>query len=328
MKKESSFPIDAVVLWVDGTDKSWAEKKNKYSSNGYLNGANRYRDLETFEYWFKLVEKNAPFFRKIFLITDHQVPNFVISDKRVEVVDHSEFIPKQYLPTFNSNVIEMSLGLLDKLSEHFVLFNDDMFLINPVDPSFFFSAVGQPTDIGVLNILQPLEYFTKLPFNNLVLLNQHFNKREVLKKHLFKFYNFKYGIRNLQTMMTMPYSSITGFFEHHQPQGMLKSNFIKLEKIFPELFSELRQHKFRTSEDYTQWLVREWNLLEGNFTPRSPKSGKVVVIKKSSDVDYLNTLLQKKIKTLVINDKDMDSKEFNVVKQKLKMVFASCVDKK
>lgn len=27
MKKESSFPIDAVVLWVDGTDKSWAEKK-------------------------------------------------------------------------------------------------------------------------------------------------------------------------------------------------------------------------------------------------------------------------------------------------------------
>lgn len=109
---------------------------------------------------------------------------------------------------------------------------------------------------------------------------------------------------------------------------MLKSNFIKLEKIFPELFSELRQHKFRTSDDYTQWLVREWNLLEGNFTPRSPKSGKVVVIKKSSDVDYLNTLLQKKIKTLVINDKDMDSKEFNVVKQKLKMVFASCVDKK
>lgn len=211
MSKDPDFPIDAVVLWVDGTDKSWAEKKNKYSSNGYLNGANRYRDLETFEYWFKLVEKNAPFFRKIFLITDHQVPNFVISDKRVEVVDHSEFIPKQYLPTFNSNVIEMSLGLLDKLSEHFVLFNDDMFLINPVDPSFFFSADGRPTDIGVLNILQPLEYFTKLPFNNLVLLNQHFNKREVLKKHLFKFYNFKYGIRNIQTMMTMPYSSITGF---------------------------------------------------------------------------------------------------------------------
>lgn len=27
MSKDPDFPIDAVVLWVDGTDKSWAEKK-------------------------------------------------------------------------------------------------------------------------------------------------------------------------------------------------------------------------------------------------------------------------------------------------------------
>lgn len=326
MKKESEFPIDAVVLWVDDTDKKWEEKKRRYSSNPILNADNRYRDLGTFEYWFKLMKKNAPFFRKVFLITDQQVPDFVIQDRRVVIVDHKNFIPKQYLPTFNTNVIEMSLGLLADLSEHFVLFNDDMFLIRPVPRSFFFSKNGAPTDIGVFNILQPTEYFTKLPFNNLVLLNQYFNKKSVLRKHLFKFFNLRYGKRNLQTLITMPYPSITGFFEHHQPQGYLKSNFIKMENRFPELFSELRTHKFRTSDDYTEWLVREWNLLEGNFVPRSPKTGSVITIRKRADTDEIKRRLGDKfLKTLVINDKEIPQDEFLVIKNELSVIFEELV---
>lgn len=326
MKKESEFQIDAVVLWVDDTDKKWEEKKRKYSSNPTLNSDNRYRDLGTFEYWFKLMEKNASFFRKIFLVTDKQVPDFIIQDKRVVIVDHENFIPKKYLPTFNTNVIEMSLGLLTDLSEHFVLFNDDMFLIKPVSRSFFFTKNGVPTDIGVFNILQPTEYFTKLPFNNLVLLNQYFNKKSVLRNNFFKYFNFKYGKRNLQTLLTMPYPSITGFFEHHQPQGYLKSNFIKMENRFPELFSELRTHKFRTSDDYTEWLVREWNLLEGNFAPRNPRTGSVITIRERADTDEIKKRLGDIfLKTLVINDKEIQQDEFLVIKNELSVIFEELI---
>lgn len=322
MSSKSPFPIDAVVLWVDDSDQNWLTKKNKYAGNKFLNAENRYRDLGTFEFWFKLVQKNAPFFRKIFLITDKQVPKFVIEDSRVVIVDHTEFIPKQYLPTFNTNVIEMSLGLLDDLSEHFVLFNDDMFLIRPVSRSFFFTPDGLPTDIGVLNILQPTEYFTKLPFNNLVLLNENFNKKSVLKKNFFKFFNLKYGVRNLQTLLTLPYSSITGFHEHHQPQGYLKSNFLKMEERYPSLFSELRTHKFRTSDDYTEWLIREWNILEGNFEPRSPETGAVVTIRKTLDTEQIRKKIRNtKLKTLVINDKEIEITDFLSIKNDLFKIF-------
>jgi hypothetical protein len=323
---ENDFPVDAVVLWVDDTDENWVKKRNKYTRNKSLNADNRYRDLGIFQYWFKLIQKNAPFFRKIFLITDNQVPNFVIEDERVILVNHTDFIPENYLPTFNTNVIEMSLGFLDDLSEHFVLFNDDMFLIKPVSKKFFFSKEGMPTDIGVFNILQPTEYFTKLPFNNLVVLNSHFSKKNVLKQHPFKFLNFRYGKRNIQTLLTLAYPSITGFFEHHQPQGYLKNNFIKMEEQFPEIFSKLRTHKFRTSDDYTEWLIREWNLLEGNFKPRSPKVGTVVTIRKSTDLKLIEKKIRnKRIRTLVINDKEMSTEEFSVVKDGLSTIFEELI---
>ena len=53
---------------------------------------------------------------------------------------HQDFIPQEYLPTFNSNVIELNLFRLEALSDKFILFNDDMFFNKPLQPSFFFTG--------------------------------------------------------------------------------------------------------------------------------------------------------------------------------------------
>ena len=43
-------------------------------------------------------------------------------------MDHREIIEQEYLPTFNSHVIEANLHKIPNLSEHFIYFNDDVFV--------------------------------------------------------------------------------------------------------------------------------------------------------------------------------------------------------
>ena len=70
------------------------------------------------------------YFRKIFIVTNGQVPNWLdTSNERIEVITHEEIFPnKSHLPTFNSNAIEMHVHRIPGLSQHFALFNDDFML--------------------------------------------------------------------------------------------------------------------------------------------------------------------------------------------------------
>ena len=68
MNKEK---IDFVILWVDGSDKNWLEEKNKYSEKREedVDGKIRYRDWDNLKYWFRGVEKFAPWVNKIYFVT-------------------------------------------------------------------------------------------------------------------------------------------------------------------------------------------------------------------------------------------------------------------
>lgn len=54
------------------------------------------------------------------------------------MVRHEDFMAPAYLPTFNINSIELNLHRIKGLSQQFVFFNDDMFLINSVVQEDFF----------------------------------------------------------------------------------------------------------------------------------------------------------------------------------------------
>ncbi|MCG5036234.1 stealth family protein [Lactiplantibacillus plantarum] len=139
-----AFPIDFVVSWVDGSDPTWVAKKNEYLTDSQKIDANnsRYRDYGLLKNWFDRVWRYAPWVNNVYLITDNQAPNWAIEDSRIITLDHEDFIPKQYLPTFNSSVIEMNLWRIDELNEHFVYFNDDMFVAQPVSREDFLHLKG------------------------------------------------------------------------------------------------------------------------------------------------------------------------------------------
>ena len=175
------FPIDFVVTWVDGSDPDWRAKKSKYdsaftTSENNMNSDKAYRELGTFKYWFRGVEKFAPWVNKVYLVTDNQQPDWldVCADKLV-VIDHKEIINNGYLPVFSSNAIEANLHNIPGLSEHFVVFNDDMYLTAPVKPTDFFSEEGLPKYNTALSPIIPKRYGTgNFQINDMEIISSNF----------------------------------------------------------------------------------------------------------------------------------------------------------
>ena len=124
--------IDFVLPWVDGADLDWLAQKRKYENSGEpmsksdadANADCRYRDFGLMRYWFRSVERYAPWVRKVFFVTCGQKPEWLDeSCPRLRLVNHADYIPADYLPTFQSNTIELNLHRIPGLSERFVLFN-------------------------------------------------------------------------------------------------------------------------------------------------------------------------------------------------------------
>ena len=141
----SSHPIDAVILWVDGSDPVLAEKRNLYLKEENKStshpGAHpsRFASSNEIRYCVLSILTFAPFIRNIFIVTDGQDPDlygevktlFPEREGILKIVDHKEIFRgyEQYLPSFNSSSIHSLIWRIDGLAENFIYFNDDVFLI-------------------------------------------------------------------------------------------------------------------------------------------------------------------------------------------------------
>ena len=145
------FPIDVVYTWVDGADPHWlAEKAVALDRFAELppheHAANeaRFANRDELRYSLRSLRYFAPWVRRVYLVTAGQLPTWLDLDQSwLTLVPHTElFDDASNLPTFNSHAIESQLHRIPGLAEHFVYFNDDMFLGRPVGPTAFFHANG------------------------------------------------------------------------------------------------------------------------------------------------------------------------------------------
>ncbi len=142
-----TFPIDVVYTWVDGTDPDWLRRRAAVTGVPYHSeaaSAARFLSRDELRYSLRSLHLYAPWVRNVYLVTDDQVPPWLErSAPGLRVVDHREiFADPSVLPTYNSHAIESQLHHIDGLSEHFLYFNDDVFLGTEVLPSDFFLANG------------------------------------------------------------------------------------------------------------------------------------------------------------------------------------------
>ena len=207
--------IDFVLAWVDGADKEWLAERRKYNpAKGADNSAARYRDWENLQYWFRGVEKFAPWVNRIYFVTCGHIPPWLnTSHPKLKLIRHSDYMKPEYLPTFNINSIELNFHRIPELSEQFVYFNDDMFLLKSVKEEDFFKD-GLPRDCCIETALVQDDIrnpFASMLMNDAALVNMHYSKREVIKKHWKKWFNPSYGKMALRNLLMLPYRVFSSF---------------------------------------------------------------------------------------------------------------------
>ena len=227
--------IDFVITWVDGNDPEWLSERDHYSLSEHKEVDNsniRFRDWGTLRYWFRGVEKFAPWVNNIFFVTWGHLPEWLdVNHPKLKIVKHSDFIPSEYLPTYNSNVIEFYFHNIDGLSEQFVYFNDDMFLINHVRPIRFFKK-GLPCDEGVIGLKPESGMFGSSVFLAMDLINKHFTPPNVFKKNKSKWFSIAYFFSSLRNYILMPRLDAFPYIVwNHLPQSFLKSVFETEDKV-------------------------------------------------------------------------------------------------
>ena len=252
--------IDFVITWVDGSDPVWdmqrqetLRKQGIFVDESLDNSTARYRDWDILKYWFRGVETFAPWVNQIHFITYGHLPKWLKEEHpKLHIVRHEDFIPAEFLPTFSSHPIEWNFHRIEWLTENYVYFNDDMFLIKKVSPEDFFRD-ERPVDMLALqpdvanadDQIMPYVYL-----NNAMVLAKYFDKRENMKKQPGAYFHpgyplmyFGYNLleEDISQYVLREYQKLSGNFV---PKNIHKfCRYFNLQPENPELVKTITKQK-------------------------------------------------------------------------------------
>ena len=219
--------VDIVVPWVNPNDAIWRSSFEFWNKNE--NGDKdpcRFRDLGTFPFWFRSVEKKCNWFNKIILVLSNksQIPKWLnINNPKLKIVYHDEFIPTDELPTFNAFVINCYLPFINFISEKYILFNDDFFVVKPILKESFFNKdciVGKYMDDKMVPVSE-----------------------------------WEHSIQNGYDLFTKTTGIKIHYRPDHGPIPHLKSiDLFVWNKLKVELTSALESSKFRKPKNISDWF--------------------------------------------------------------------------
>lgn len=262
--------IDLVCAWVDGRDLAWQAERNRYASVEDQKQTLMWRNWGLMRYWFRGVERALPWIRKVHFVTWGHLPAWLNTEHpKLHVVRHDAFMPKEYLPVFNSIPISLTLHDIHGLSEQFIYANDDMFFLDTMQPDDFFQE-SLPCDFLHLSPVteQCTSGFAHILLNNALCLNENLSYAQFLEKAEPLCFSLVYPPTILRdNKRALTFSHFPGFVNPHLPQSMLKSTY---EEVWKRARPQLRlacKQRFRSNLSYNEWLMRDWQLATGKFTP-------------------------------------------------------------
>ena len=301
----SAYPIDIVVAWVDGDDPAWRAERAKYRPETNSDSSDaRYREWGVFQYWFRRIDEYAPWVRTVHLLTWGHLPPWLNTDHpKLHIVNHKDYIPAEYLPTFSSHTIELNMHRIPGLAEHFLYFNDDMYLNSPTTPEDFF-VDGLPVDTAVLHnvtISDTVSFMPYIALNCLGIINENFDKRSILKANRGKWFSPKYGKLALHNLYLYPGKNFPGFRNFHACAPYLKSVLEEVWEKYPGILDATCRNRFRARADVNQYLFRYWQLATGKFVPGKPRFA-YLTIGEDDMRTVQSTLADKRYIEVCVND--------------------------
>jgi hypothetical protein len=297
---EADFPVDLVILWVDGSDLSFRETKNRYlAEHRKQNGASafsnfssssgdaRYNDLNTLRYLLRSIEHCIPWCRRIFLVTNGQVPSWLKQPhQKLVVIRHSDFFPDpSHLPTFNSNAIQLNLHHIADLSEHFVIMDDDVILMHPLRKEDFFRKGLPCKSLRVCVLDERADAWSEASVAGMQFLKQRYGVRVPSLKNLLRLMChpllFLQSLFAARRLLIVPHAQTCYVGSNHQPMPFLKSmNKALIEELAERTLLSSRS-RFRVKEGFSVLLLDQVYIFKGKFSPKANRN-KVVGINEEN----------------------------------------------
>lgn len=321
--------IDFVITWVDGNDPQWRKERSQYTETAESDNREfRYRDWDNLQYWFRGIEKFAPWVNNIYFLTWGHLPVWLnTKHPKLKIVKHQDFIPSKYLPTYNSNSIELNMHRIEGLEEQFVYFNDDMFLCDKTSSEDFFIK-GKPRDSAIMTIhCYNLEVYIMSHIRNIGFINEYVDMKSAVRNKPSNWFNWRYGKYNMRNILLYAICPrFPGFYITHLPSNFLKSTINELWDKEQAALDETCSHRFRCIQDINQWIFKDMQVARNCFVPQKPTFGKSFSAIKTKEVtDYIR--LQKG-KIISINDNDMSDENFEFAKNKIINAFETILPRK
>ena len=322
--------IDFVIAWVDGNDPAWRAEKDKYDLRPSKGSAEvRFRDWNNLRYWFRGVEKFAPWVRKVHFVTWGHLPKWLNTDNpKLHIVNHRDYIPGKYLPTFNSHTIELNFHRIEGLADNFVYFNDDMFLTNDVSEEDFFIE-GEPCDVYGLNCLYFAEdSIAHINGSNVAEINKHFgSSKKVISKNRSKWYSPENGFKNnFKTLMLSRWDWFPGFHYDHLPTNFNKTTFEEVWARCGKTLDRTCRCRFRSDLNVNQWLMKYWQLCRGISVPRK-EIGKCFHLKDEDIRPMCDDIIKQTYKIICVNDTALTT-DFEIKCKMLRKSFYAILKEK
>ena len=322
--------IDFVIFWVDDTDPAWrsaftgARRKAQPEDDASLI---RIRCWHNLHYWFRAVERFAPWVRRIHFVTCGQKPEWLDpGHPKIRLVDHRDFIPGEFLPTYNSVVIERYIHRIPGLADHFVYFNDDFYLTSPVAEERFFRN-GLPCDIAAFLYNPSWSQWYRRIKNNLQIINRHFDKREVLARDRDKWFHPSYGLRARWNYLLKPYGKFITLRTPHNAQPYLKSTFDEVWAVAERELTETSVNKFRALNDYTPELFRMWQICRGNFEPYNTYADTKMFPLMIKPRQAVRAIREQRYSLVCLND-NVHIRHYDRVMENIRQAFESILPEK
>jgi len=196
--KIKSLMIDIVYLWVDSEDPKWITKYKNYKIKNNENNHfdERFKNFNEIYFSLNTVAKFLNFISHIYIITDDQQLNLRKIDKsihsKIRMVNHTDIIPKKYLPVFNSELIQPFIHKIPKLSENILVFDDDFFIGNYIEINDIFDTQN--------NVLKSYWIYRKVYDNYFTKKRLKDNNALISTYKTFKIFKKKFGFYpDLQT---------------------------------------------------------------------------------------------------------------------------------
>jgi hypothetical protein len=245
--------IDAVIAWVDGYDFNYQQKLRSFCIQQGIEQniavePTRIQQCNEIHYCLRSLCRFAPWIRTIYIITNQQVPQTVIDlqgstfGNKIKIIDQNDLLNEfdTKSPLFNSLSIEWLIWRIKGLSNQFLYFNDDFFIIRDVTPNDFFR-----NKCIVLRGEWKIQTEQKISYR--------------IKKY-FSSWSRKEEAKDKETPNTNPHRAwqeksarLAGFDKHfyllpHAPFPLIKKTFDDYITQRPELFANNVRYPFRHPE--------------------------------------------------------------------------------